>query len=48
MLRLMIGPDTAREFISLYRQAGVDGLEDPRDAEDPEGADGGDEAASTD
>ena len=48
VLRLMIGPDTAREFISLYRQAGVDGLEDPRDAEDPEGADGGDEAASTD
>ena len=51
VLRLMIGPDTAREFISLYRQAGVDGLEDPRDAEDPEGADGEDgedEAASTD
>lgn len=33
VLRLMIGPDTAREFISLYREAGVGGLEDPSDAE---------------
>ena len=33
VLRLMIGPDTAREFIALYREAGVDGLEDPSDAE---------------
>ncbi|WP_246955003.1 DUF4194 domain-containing protein [Brachybacterium sp. Marseille-Q7125] len=48
VLRLMIGPDTAREFIALYRQAGVDGLEDPRDAEDPEGADSEDGAALTD
>ncbi|WP_341856542.1 DUF4194 domain-containing protein [Brachybacterium sp. GPGPB12] len=48
VLRLMIGPDTAREFISLYRQAGVDGLEDPRDAEDMDGADDEDGAASTD
>ena len=31
VLRLMIGPDTAREFIELYREAGVSGLEDPRD-----------------
>lgn len=36
MLRLMIGPDTAREFIALYREAGVGGLEDPADATDPE------------
>ena len=43
VLRLMIGPDTAREFISLYRQAGVDGLEDPRDAEDVDGTDVEDE-----
>ena len=35
VLRLMIGPDTAREFIALYRQAGVDGLEDPDDADVP-------------
>lgn len=33
VLRLMIGPDTAREFIALYREAGVGGLEDPADAE---------------
>lgn len=33
VLRLMIGPDTAREFIALYREAGVGGLEDPTDAE---------------
>lgn len=33
VLRLMIGPDTAREFIALYRQAGVSGLEDPADQE---------------
>ncbi len=31
VLRLMIGPDTAREFIALYRAAGVSGLEDPAD-----------------
>ena len=31
VLRLMIGPDTAREFIALYREAGVSGLEDPAD-----------------
>ena len=31
VLRLMIGPDTAREFIALYREAGVGGLEDPAD-----------------
>lgn len=31
VLRLMIGPDTAREFIALYRDAGVSGLEDPAD-----------------
>ncbi|WP_394216536.1 DUF4194 domain-containing protein [Brachybacterium vulturis] len=31
VLRLMIGPDTAREFIALYREAGVSGLEDPSD-----------------
>lgn len=36
VLRLMIGPDTAREFIALYREAGVGGLEDPADATDPE------------
>ena len=36
VLRLMIGPDTAREFISLYREAGVGGLEDPRDADTAE------------
>jgi hypothetical protein len=41
----MIGPDTAREFISLYRQAGVDGLEDPRDAADAE--DGDEETAES-
>ncbi|MGP9538479.1 DUF4194 domain-containing protein [Brachybacterium sp. AOP43-C2-M15] len=39
VLRLMIGPDTAREFIALYREAGVSGLEDPRDDEDAEPAD---------
>lgn len=36
VLRLMIGPDTAREFIALYRQAGADTLEDPADAEPEE------------
>src|SRR5699024_6575449 len=36
VLRLMIGPDTAREFIALYREAGVTGLEDPRDGSGPE------------
>ena len=46
VLRLMIGPDTAREFIALYREAGVDGLEDPSDAED-EGQPAGEEAAGT-
>jgi len=52
VLRLMIGPDTAREFIRLYRQAGVGGLEDPRDAADEdsdeesmEGSGGADGAA---
>lgn len=41
VLRLMIGPDTAREFIALYREAGVSGLEDPRDAaEDDDEAEG--------
>ncbi|WP_114853520.1 DUF4194 domain-containing protein [Brachybacterium sp. YJGR34] len=34
VLRLMIGPDTAREFIALYREAGVGGLEDPGDESD--------------
>ena len=28
VLRLMVTPDTAREFISLYRQAGADVPED--------------------
>lgn len=37
VLRLMIGPDTAREFIALYREAGVGGLEDPADAEAEDG-----------
>src|SRR5699024_7364827 len=46
VLRLMIGPDTAREFIALYREAGVDGLEDPSDAED-EGQAAVEEAAGT-
>ena len=36
VLRLMIGPDTAREFIALYREAGVGGLEDPSDADQDE------------
>lgn len=35
VLRLMIGPDTAREFIALYREAGVSGLDDPADPADP-------------
>lgn len=35
VLRLMIDPDTAREFIRLYREAGVE-LDDPGDAEDAE------------
>ncbi|EWS80220.1 hypothetical protein BF93_04220 [Brachybacterium phenoliresistens] len=42
VLRLMIGPDTAREFIGLYRLAGADTLEDPADAEDVEDGDAGD------
>ena len=33
VLRLMVGPDTAREFIELYRAAGASSLEDPADAE---------------
>lgn len=33
VLRLMIGPDTAREFIRLYRDAGVE-LAEPVDADD--------------
>ncbi len=32
VLRLMIGPDTAREFAALYRQAGVADLAEPADA----------------
>lgn len=36
VLRLMIDPDTAREFIGLYRQAGADPLADPADIADPE------------
>ena len=36
VLRLMIGPDVAREFIDLYRQAGFGGLDDPADAGDQE------------
>lgn len=36
VLRLMIDPDTAREFIRLYREAGVE-LDEPSDAEDAEG-----------
>lgn len=39
VLRLMIGPDTAREFIALYRQAGVGGPEHPAGSADGEGAD---------
>lgn len=35
VLRLMIDPDTAREFIRLYREAGVP-LEDAADAGEPE------------
>ncbi|WP_347041261.1 DUF4194 domain-containing protein [Brachybacterium nesterenkovii] len=35
VLRLMIDPDTAREFIRLYREAGVE-LDDSGDAEDAE------------
>jgi len=45
VLRLMIGPDTAREFIALYRQAGVGGLEDPTDGDqDDDGEDAGSDA----
>ena len=39
VLRLMIGPDTAREFIALYREAGVSGLEDPADDDSEDTAD---------
>jgi hypothetical protein len=52
VLRLMIGPDTAREFIALYRAAGADGLVDPADTGGPgvdageaDDADGADEGA---
>jgi len=50
VLRLMIDPDTAREFIRLYRDAGV-ALEDPRDgdtddADDDADADADDGAPS--
>ena len=40
VLRLMIGPDMAREFIGLYRQAGVDGLPEAAGAEAGEEQDG--------
>ncbi|MDN6330445.1 MAG: DUF4194 domain-containing protein, partial [Brachybacterium sp.] len=40
VLRLMIGPDTAREFIALYRDAGVTGLEDPEDDSETDPAEG--------
>lgn len=43
VLRLMIGPDTAREFIALYREAGVTGLEDPAEAAASVPADGEDD-----
>lgn len=47
VLRLMIGPDTAREFIGLYRLAGADTLEDPADLEGEEsGEDSDDEGGS--
>lgn len=47
VLRLMIGPDTAREFIGLYRLAGADTLEDPADLEGEEsGEDSDDEDGS--
>ncbi len=46
VLRLMIGPDTAREFIALYREAGAGGLADPEGA-DPEDA-GADDADAED
>jgi hypothetical protein len=39
VLRLMIGPDTAREFIALYREAGADSLADPEDADDADADD---------
>lgn len=42
VLRLMIGPDTAREFIRLYRDAGVD-LAEPADGD---GADGEEQAGA--
>lgn len=40
VLRLMIGPDMAREFIGLYRQAGVDGLPEAAGDEAGEEQDG--------
>lgn len=40
VLRLMIGPDMAREFIGLYRQAGVDGLPEASGDEAGEEQDG--------
>lgn len=46
VLRLMIGPDVAREFIDLYRQAGVGGLDDPADADGAEEDGDADEDAS--
>lgn len=46
VLRLMVGPDTAREFIELYRAAGADSLEDPADAAQTPSAD--DEIPSAD
>src|SRR5699024_10523288 len=36
VLRLMIGPDTARALIAPYREAGVTGLEDRRAGSGPE------------
>lgn len=47
VLRLMIGPDTAREFIALYREAGVTGLEDPAEQDGDEAEAAGEEPAAT-
>ncbi|PWH07010.1 hypothetical protein DEO23_05835 [Brachybacterium endophyticum] len=44
VLRLMIGPDTAREFIALYREAGADTLADPADADEDIDVDEGSDA----
>ncbi|ATG53902.1 hypothetical protein CFK41_03260 [Brachybacterium ginsengisoli] len=46
VLRLMIGPDTAREFIGLYREAGVSGLEDPEESSGEDAAEGSDAESS--